>query len=179
MAKATQMNKGTKNTKATTNSKSVKENKTMANPKATATTTLTLTGSVETLIQVSIFLKENGIQCDVVEPCKVIEEAPATKTETKKTSTKAKDTKDQAEKVVKFDREKYLSVAEKLGVKYTDRKGKTKVYSFARETVYKAMDVKLTKKNIEKFTEEINEIAEKKAPYFLKNQKVEIEDEAE
>lgn len=163
MAKATEMNKRT-------NTKSAKEAKNMANITAKATTTLELTGTVEALIEVSSYLKKNGIECKVVKACEVIQEA---KKEPEKASGKKSTGKN-----TEFDRKKYLEVAEKLGVKYTaERDGKEKVYGFARPVVYKAMEEnKLTKKLLAKYAEELEEIARKKAPWFLEDE-VEIEDE--
>ena len=75
---------------------------------------------------------------------------------TTKTSAKAKTTTKAEPK--KFDKQRYIKIAEYLGV----RGKKVGCYNFAKPVVYKAMEQeKLTKGDMKKYAEEIMEIARK------------------
>lgn len=156
--------KNTKVTKVTKNTKSVKENKTMAKQ---ANITLNLTGTVEELNALAEYMKEQGIKAE--KQGKATEVGKKATGKTTKKSTKAPSN---------FDRERYESIGEQLGVL-----GKHGVHKFARETVYEAMkEEELTEEILDKYEQKIIEIATKKnLTWFLEKQgaEVEIEDDEE
>ena len=84
-----------------------------------------------------------------------------------------KETKDEAE-VKPFDRERYESVAEALGVL-----GKHGVYKFARPTVYEVMDkAKITKKVVAEAKAELLEKAKAQGlTWFYETDEVDVEEE--
>lgn len=162
------MARATKNTKVAKNTKSVKENKTMTKK---ANITLNLTGTVEELNALSAYLKEQGIKAEKQGKATEVGKKTASKTATKNV-TKSNAPKD-------FDRERYESIGEQLGVL-----GKHGVHKFARNTVYKAMkEAELTEEMLDKYEQELIDIATKeKLTWFLEKQEnaeVEIEEDEE
>lgn len=150
--------KGTKGNKTTVNKVNKgKETKVMA--KETKVYTIEIKANEDDMKKVNDMLTEMKLvhkeitvsaaqgKTSVAKASKPVDETPA----------KVQDTKENDE----FDREKYLEVGEKLGVKYISKKdGTERVYGFARKIVYKAMDEqKLTAKKIQAYKDEIMEKA--------------------